>query len=452
MRKRLALLSLAVASLVVVAFLLPLGILLRNQAQSRALAGAERDAQSVAAALAVAGFGGSGKSIDTAFAETVLAAFGNPAGLSIIFDEGNIVGTEVAWSRSIEQSQRGAAFTAKTDHGAEVLVPVLVPDPVLSPGAPAINATVVVRTFVTDEELTRGVALAWAMVLGLGVALIAIALFAADMLGRSVVRPVSELSDAANRLGEGDLDVRVEPGGPEEISEVGEAFNTLAGRLGSLLVAERESVADLSHRLRTPLTALRLQAEMMSDPMESAQLKADIDDLERAVDELIQAARTRSADPGVVDAVDLGDVVNHRTGFWRILAQEQGRETSVRIEAGPHLVALSRSDLGAMIDVLIENVFAHTPAGVGYEIVVSTRPGGIHVLTIADDGPGFADLSVMKRGRSGAGGTGLGLDIVGRTAQRTGGSIEITPSRGGGARIDVLFGAKMSSPKAVTGA
>jgi signal transduction histidine kinase len=190
----------------------------------------------------------------------------------------------------------------------------------------------------------------------------------------------------------------------------------------------------------------------MSDPMESAQLKADIDDLERAVDELIQAARTRSADPGVVDAVDLGDVVNHRTGFWRILAQEQGRETSVRIEAGPHLVALSRSDLGAMIDVLIENVFAHTPAGVGYEIVVSTRPGGIHVLTIADDGPGFADLSVMKRGRSGAGGTGLGLDIVGRTAQRTGGSIEITPSRGGGARIDVLFGAKMSSPKAVTGA
>ena len=452
MRKRLALLSLAVASLVVVAFLLPLGILLRNQAQSRALAGAERDAQSVAAALAVAGFGASGKSIDTAFAETVLAAFGNPAGLSIIFDEGNIVGTEVAWSPSIEQSQRGAAFTAKTDHGAEVLVPVLVPDPVLSPGAPAIDATVVVRTFVTDEELTQGVALAWAMVLGLGVALIAIALFAADMLGRSVVRPVTELSDAANRLGEGDLDVRVEPGGPAEISEVGEAFNTLAGRLDSLLVAERESVADLSHRLRTPLTALRLQAEMMSDPMESVQLKADIDDLEHAVDELIQSARTRSADSGVVDTVDLGDVVNHRTGFWRILAQEQGRETSVRIEPGPHFVALSRSDLGAMIDVLIENVFAHTPAGVGYEIAVSTRPGGIHVLTIADDGPGFADLSVMKRGRSGDGGTGLGLDIVGRTAQRTGGSIEIATSRSGGARIDVLFGAKKTSPKAVTGA
>jgi signal transduction histidine kinase len=439
MRKRLALLSLAVASLVVVAFLLPLGILLRNQAQSRALTAAERDAQSVAAALAVAGFDASGDSIDATFAETVLAAFGNPDGLSIIFDEGNVVGTQVTWSPSIEQSQRGAAFSAKTDDGAEVLVPVLVPDPVLSPDVPGVGAPVVVRAFVSDDELTRGVALAWAMVLGLGVVLIAIALFAADMLGRSVVRPVTELSDAAHRLGEGDLDARVEPGGPAEISEVGVAFNTLAERLDSLVIAERESIADLSHRLRTPLTALRLQAEMVSDPMESAQLKADVDDLERAVDELIHAARSRTADVGIAGGVDLGEVVKHRTGFWRILAQEQGRATSVRIEDGPHLVALSRSDLGAMVDVLIENVFAHTPAGVGYEIVVAEAPQGDQMLTIMDDGPGFADLSMMQRGRSGAGGTGLGLDIVARTAQRTGGGITLATSPNGGARIDVLF-------------
>jgi len=449
-RKRLALLSLAVASLVVVAFLLPLGILMRNQAQTRALAGAERDAQSVAAALAVGGFGSTGEVIDPAFAETLLAAFGNPEGLSIIFDEDNIVGTDVAWSPSIEQSQRGAAFTAKTDTGAEVLVPVLVPDPVLTPGVPGIESTVVVRASVTDQELTRGVVLAWAMILGLGVSLIAIALFAADMLGRSVVRPVTELSEAAHRLGQGDLDARVEPGGPAEISEVGEAFNVLAERLDALLVAERESVADLSHRLRTPLTALKLQAEMVSDPMESAQLKADIDDLERAIDELIHTARSRSVDAGVVDAVDLGEVVRHRTGFWRILAQEQRRSSTVRIEDGPHVVALSRSDLGAMIDVLIENVFAHTPAGVGYEIVVSTSPDGIQVLTIMDDGPGFADLSVMERGHSGTGGTGLGLDIVTRTAQRTGGGIDITESPTGGARIDIRFGQRTSSRQAVT--
>ncbi|NIT76487.1 MAG: HAMP domain-containing protein, partial [Thermoplasmata archaeon] len=63
----------------------------------------------------------------------------------------------------------------------------------------------------------------------------------------------------ARRMGEGDLDARVEPSEPEEIRDVGEAFNQLARRLDQLLVEERESVADLSHRLRTPLTSLRLQ-------------------------------------------------------------------------------------------------------------------------------------------------------------------------------------------------
>ena len=448
MRRRLALLSLAVASLVVVAFLLPLGMLLRNQAQTRALSAAERDAQSVAAALAVAGAGNTDQSIDPAFGETVLAAFGNPDGLSIIFSENQIVGSEVSWSSSIEQSQRGAAFTAKTDDGAEVLVPVLVPDPVLSPDAPGVKAAVVVRAFVTDEDLTQGVMLAWAMLLGLGLFLIAVAMFAADMLGRSVVRPVTELSDAANRLGRGDLDARVVPGGPDEIAEVGEAFNALAGRLDALLVAERESVADLSHRLRTPLTALRLQAEMVSDPMESAQLKADVDDLERAVDELIHAARSRSGDAGVRDVVDLGEIVRHRAGFWRILAHDQGRSTSVHIEPGPHPVPLSRSDLGAMVDVLIENVFTHTPAGVGFEIEVRTRSDGVQTLTITDDGPGFADLAVTQRGHSGAGGTGLGLDIVGRTAGRTGGGIRVRTSPRGGAEIEVVFGVPEASERA----
>lgn len=434
MRKRLAFLSIAVSSLVIFAFLVPVAFLIRNQAQTRALSAAERDAQSVAAALAVSGVTGPSGAITPAFAETVLAAFGNPEGLSIIFSETEIVGADVVWSPNIEQAQRLAAFTAKTEGGAEVLVGVLFPD---SHGD---DQAIVVRAFVTDAELTSGVSLAWAMLTGLGVFLIGVAMFATDRLGRSIVRPVTELSEAAHRLGSGDLDVRVEPDGPDEIAEVGEAFNTLAGRLGALLVAERESVADLSHRLRTPLTALRLQAEMLSDPMESAQLKADIDDLERAVDELIQAARSRSARGSPIETVDLGEVVQHRAGFWRVLAEEQGRPTSVRIEEGDHPVPLPSSDLGALVDVLIENVFAHTPDGVEYRVVVRSRGEGGHSLTISDDGPGFADLGVMQRGRSGTGGTGLGLDIVVRTAERTGGGIRIGSSGSGGAEIEVVFG------------
>ncbi len=434
MRKRLALLSLAVASLVVVAFLVPVAVLIRNQAQTRALSAAERDAQSIAAALAVSGVTGPSGEITPSLARTVLAAFGNPDGLSIIFSESEIVGADVVWSENIEQAQRPAAFTAKTEGGAEVLVGVLLPD------IPDGNRSIVVRAFVTDAELTAGVPLAWVMLVGLGIFLVGVAMFAADRLGRSIVRPVTELSEAAHRLGDGDLDVRVVPDGPDEIAEVGEAFNTLAGRLDTLLIAERESVADLSHRLRTPLTALRLQAEMLDDPMESAQLKADIDELERAVDELIYAARTRSAAGAPIETVDLGEVVRHRAGFWRVLAEEQSRSTSTEVEAGDHPVALPRSDLGALVDVLIENVFAHTPEGVGYRLTVRSRSGGGHSLMISDDGAGFEDLGVMQRGRSGTGGTGLGLDIVVRTAERTGGGIRIGSSATGGAEIEVAFG------------
>ena len=434
MRRRLAWLSFAVASLVVVAFLFPVAILIRNQAQNRALSGAERDVGSLAAAMAVAGSADGGGTISSEFAEAVLVAFGTPTGLSIIFPDGTVVGEPVGHSASIDQARRGAAFTARAEGGAEVLIPVLLPD------APVAEGSVVVRTFVPDRDLSRGVNIAWMMLAGLAVFIIGVAVFAADRLGRSVVQPVTDLSDAVTRWGEGDLDARVIPGGPEEIVEVGEAFNVLAGRLDVLLEAERESVADLSHRLRTPLTALRLQAEMVSDEDERQALKADIDELERAVDRMIEQARSRPVFVASDVPADLGEVVSHRAAFWQVLADEQGRPTSLTIDEGDHPVPITLAELGALIDVLIENVFAHSPIGVGYRLTVRRVSDGGSVLTLTDDGPGFVDLAVKQRGESGAGSTGLGLDIVARTAQRTGGGMTVGTSSDGGAEVSVRFG------------
>jgi signal transduction histidine kinase len=431
MRKRLAILSLAIASLVAIAFLVPIAILVRNQAQTRALSDAERDVQSVAAALAVVGVD---SGITPELADAILTAFGTPEGLSVVFVTGEVVGAAVDSVEHLGQAQGGAAFTAGIEGGAEVLVPVLTAD------APIQGDTVVVRALVSDEELSEGVTTAWAMLIGLGIFLIGVAIFAADRLGRSVVRPVTELSEAANEWGQGNLETRVVPAGPEEIAEVGEAFNTLAGRLDELLVAERESVADLSHRLRTPLTALRLQVETLADPAEAAALTADIDELERQVDDMIQRARRQSGTSSVVDSVDLGSVLTHRAAFWQVLADEQGRPTSISVEPGSHPVALQSADLGALIDVLIENVFAHTPAGIGYRLGVRRQGDGRSVLTVSDAGPGFGDLGVMRRGHSGAGSTGLGLDIVVRTAERSGGGMRIGTSSDGGGEISVVFG------------
>jgi methyl-accepting chemotaxis protein len=233
MRRRLALVSLAVTVLVALAFLVPLALLVRNQAADRALLRAERDAQAMAAALAVAPVTGN-TMLTPAVAEALLLAFGAEDGVTVIFPDGTQVGAPYEETAGLEQARSGAAFTARLDGGdAEVLVPVLAAD------APTSGSTVVVRTEVSRTEQTQGVAVAWAMLALLGVFLVGVATLAADRLARSIVRPVAALSEAARSLGAGNLDTRVVPDGTPEIAEVGEAFNFLAERLGVLLSAER---------------------------------------------------------------------------------------------------------------------------------------------------------------------------------------------------------------------
>lgn len=433
MRRRLAFLSLAISTLVVVAFLVPLGILVRNQAENRALTRGERFSQSVAASLAVAGSAESGPGVTPDLAEIVIDAFGDPEGTSVIFPDGTVVGTPIEISSNVERAQAGAAFTARIPGGAEVLVPVLVAD------SPTNDDTVVVRTFVSDEELTEGVLTAWLMLGALSLFLIVVAMIAADRLGQSIVRPVTDLSRAAHRLGSGDLETRVDPAGPAEIAEVGEAFNVLAGRLGDLLEAERESVADLSHRLRTPLTALRLQAETVSDREDSDALLSDVRRMETAVDSMITEARARSSYDQPISVSDLGEIVTHRSAFWQVLADEQGRATAVIVEPGNHLVPAPAHELGALVDVLIENVFTHTPQGIGYQIRVRSLGDGRTEFLVEDAGAGFDGLGVVRRGESTSGSTGLGLDIVAKTADRYGGSFRIGEAQSGGALVGVVF-------------
>ena len=112
--------------------------------------------------------------------------------------------------------------------------------------------------------LDAGVWRAWARARGRWPStLFVLSLVVADRLARSMTRPITELALTAERLGRGDLAARVEPAGPDEVREVGPALNRLAARISELLTRERESVADLSHRLRTPVTALRLDAEAL---------------------------------------------------------------------------------------------------------------------------------------------------------------------------------------------
>ncbi|MDH3499791.1 MAG: HAMP domain-containing histidine kinase [Acidimicrobiia bacterium] len=426
MRQQLNIVALAISSMVVLAFIVPLGILIRDQTADRALAGAQRDAQSIATAFAVVG------SISDANVASVASAVIDsldPSGrVSVVLDDGTVIGAQFELEDSNLAAARGGnAFTAQFEYGAEVLVPVDLET----------GSRPVVRSFVTTAELREDVVTAWLLLAGLGVALIAASLMLADRLGRSIVGPVRQIAAATREFGHGQRSIRLPDAGPPEVAEVAIEFNHLADRLDGLLAAERESVADLSHRLRTPLAALRLQAEALPDAAASM-ITPEVERLDEAVTQLIEQARSSSYEPRTA-STDLAAAVRHRIAFWRVLAADQGRQMDVASPSAPVMVPLDSADIGAAIDTLIENVFAHTPPGTAFSVQLTTGSRG-PTLLVEDAGPGFHDPGGVERGASGSGSTGLGLDIVRRCVTHTGGRLVVQNRTTGGARVRVEFG------------
>jgi signal transduction histidine kinase len=189
--------------------------------------------------------------------------------------------------------------------------------------------------------------------------------------------------------------------------------------------------------MRTPLTALRLDAEGLHDPDEAARILAHVATLDRAVTGVIENAR-RPAE--VVPMVsDAARVVASRAAFWVVLAEDQQRPMDLTIADGPLLVAVSPADLADCVDALIGNVFAHTPDGTAFHIGLSASGIGT-LLVVGDAGPGLGDPDRLQRGVSGAGSTGLGLDIARRVATASGGSLSFGRSPLGGAEVRVELG------------
>ncbi|MEZ5175416.1 MAG: HAMP domain-containing sensor histidine kinase [Acidimicrobiia bacterium] len=427
MRRHLILLTLAVTGMVVLAFVAPLFVLVSDLARDRAIAAAERDAESLARALSVLTVNEDlATAIDVVGEDRIVDVNG-----SVILPDGDVVGVPLAEDsddhgsddEDLTLAEEGNSFVASVIGGAAVYVPVVTSD-----------ETAVVRVFVPDSEIHAGVARSWIILAVLGIVLVALAALVADRLGRSMVIPVRELSETAERLREGDLTARVRPAGPPEIEEVGLEFNRLANQIGQLLQQERETAADLAHRLRTPLTAARLTVDGLDESAEKLRLWSDLDELQRTTDYIIREARRPVRHDG--DArCDLGAIVTDRARFWEPLATEQERIVTVSVPDRPTLVAVPSVDIETAIDALIENIMSHTPSGVPFSIT-ATDAGSSARLTIEDGGAGLPEGFRVARGTSHDDSTGLGLDIVRRTVESVDGSLSIGRSETlGGASI-----------------
>lgn len=431
-RRRLALITATVTATVLLAFCLPLAVFVRNVAYDRAIDAAEQDCRALAAELAgIRGQAAAGRI-------TRQAASATAAPITVFLAGGQRLGAALPRSVRIPRGvlAEHAATTIGPDGGRLVWEPV---------HDQAAARAVVVR--VPSGLLRSGVTATWALIFGGGAALVLVAVVLADRLGRSIVRPLLDLVTVTNRLRDGDLSSRGQPSGPYEVSEVGHAVNELADRIEALLASARLAAADLGHRLRTPLTALRLHVGELSDPAERRGLTADVDAFEQAVNELIKQARQAPAKTAA--AADLVAAVRDRMAYWTVLARSQDRRAAVRLPGRDRVqVAVSRDELDAAIDALLSNIFAHTPEGTPFSVSLRRTgqdPAG-WVLLVENPGPAAAPVTGSLSAGSASGrastGTGLGLDIVRRTAAGVGGSVRAGPAADGGFKVEVSLPAQ----------
>ena len=436
MRRSLILTVAAAVAMVLLAMLVPMAILMRDYALEDRLASAALEVQSTETVVSGAGSDNDGEV--SVYLERINAA--SQTVTTVLYpgtraDVGPQPGED---ERVIQSRQTGQARVDDVDGGAQILVPVS-----LGGSSGSAADTPVIRVFVPEPGLFSGpTTRAYLVLAGLGLVLLMGALFIADRVGRSFVQPIGRLATWAQTLG----DRRApppDPSGPREVRDLGATLQRLVGRIELLLARERESVSDLSHRLRTPITSLRLRIDGLAAGEEKDRLSEDLDRLQVMVDHVVSEAR-RSEREGVVTGTPALAVLAERAAFWAPLAEDQGRRFTIDApgEGEPETpVHASEPDLVALVDVLLDNVFTHTPEGAAFALSVGPRTGGGVVLVVEDEGPGFpADLDVVRRGASGADSSGLGLSIAHRTATESGGGLVVGRSPSGGGRIVVELG------------
>jgi len=418
-RRQVSVLVAVVSTAIVASFVIPLLLLVQTLAADRGMAVASQQANTVAVVV-------SSLHDDPQLATLLQPTLSDSAAVtSVVLADGTVLGAawpDAADDESYLRARNGEAFSVRDASGGQVYVPILVD-----------GGVAVARASMTPEQLNEGVPLAWASIIGLGLVLAALAVVAAAQVGRQVSRPVLAVANTAHRLRAGELHARAPLDGPPETVELGEALNGLAVRIEELLVIEREAVRELAHRLRTPVTALRLESENVPDAESRAELGRLVGLLQAAIDDLVREARrpVREDLPADCDAVA---VTAARVAYWTPLAEDQDRVLRVTLPTAPVRVALGAADLGDLVDICIDNVFAHTSEGTGLAVSL-TRAGASALLVVADEGAGFA----ATPGRQRQGSSGFGLQIVGRVLAKVGGSLRTSAPGEPGGRVELTL-------------
>ncbi|MCB0919640.1 MAG: HAMP domain-containing histidine kinase [Actinobacteria bacterium] len=410
MYRRLVLFGLAVVGVAIIALMLPLALAARDAARVEEIAEVSAEAREVADRW------------QTAYPATAgLESADHPA--TLVAPGGGVVLGSVPESAqvAVETALNGSSATLEADGSVISVVPVSLPG---GTGAVLVQLS---GDDIADHFLPRIIGL-----VAIGLTLFGFAALAAWFFARQTVRPISQLANTAEALAEGDLGARAERTDIRELDEVATALNRMAGRIQELLEAERSSAAELAHGLRTPLTVLSIDIDAVADPETRERLRSDALELQSKTDEIITSARSASR-AGLRAVADVAATARQRLQFWSVLAEDQHRRVTATVPEEPAWARITVEDLTTLLDILLQNIFTHTPEGTDFSLDVCNDQGAVR-LQIRDQGPGLAAHTLT---REVPGSTGLGLSIARQIAKGAGGTLTMRNMEPSGFLVEV---------------
>jgi signal transduction histidine kinase len=245
-------------------------------------------------------------------------------------------------------------------------------------------------------------------------------------------------------------------GHPPEMHVLINAINDLMSRLGGALAQQNQFLADAAHELRTPVTALRLQLQLLeraadAKQSESAllQLRAGIERSQHLIQQLLALSRLTPETPALQkEVLDLAELVRRTVGHFSARAEDQHIDLGAVIDQNA-MVSADAQQVLIMLNNLIDNALRYTPPGGRIDVGVGIE-GSCARLSVTDNGPGIEPAERQRvfdrfyrahspSQRDATPGSGLGLAIVQAVVQRHGATIRLDEPPGGGLRVSVLF-------------
>ncbi|PYC76953.1 histidine kinase [Streptomyces tateyamensis] len=268
----------------------------------------------------------------------------------------------------------------------------------------------------------------------------AAAVLLAVRLTEWVLRPVRTLDRATHDIATGRMNARVASvGGPPELRRLADSFNEMADHVVIVLDQQRAFVADASHQLRNPLSALLLRVELLGLELpeghetELAQVREEGTRLARVLDDLLGLATAEGSRPEP-EPVDLTALVLARADAWRPVARQRG----IRLSCGAVTQLKAWTDpigFGSALDAVLDNALKFSPSGGTVALTLhSSRQEAM--VTVTDDGPGLTEEELARAGdrfwrsprHQNVDGSGLGLSIARTLLLAGGGSLEFAPA------------------------